>query len=530
MVFFTTTKKRWYNWYISLVAAACMVLYGYDASTYNACQNSPHWVKYFDDPDSYTLGLINTSYNIGGIVSGFFFGGPIADRFGRRWGMGIGCFMTIIATFMQTFAPEHNVGVFIAGRVIIGLGQGIALTSGPIYIGELAPTEIRGKIMGFWQLFYSVGSFIAYWIAYATGLHSAALGQWDWKLVIIFQILVPAIICALLPFIPETPRWYIQKGRVEDARASLMRIRDTVEEVEEEILMIREAMAYENEMNSGNQGLSQYKALLTDRSVRKRLWIAFIINGGQQLTGQGSLNSYSSQIYKGIYKDKHTIDLINAINGTCGILFTLNAVWTVDRYGRKFLFIVGGIGMAVCMIAFASVGIATPDTFYESGGKNVLTKDQPVGIALTFLLFLFIFFYKPTWGATTWIWTAEVFSMNVRAQAVGMCSQWQNVSNLVFNQFFPVFLAKASFYTFYFFGGINVMLAIFVIFIVPETRNVMLEEMDTLFGGPNHIEKGGAQLFEHADDTVGTTANTELKNIPVEGIAAPTAVPAGSKV
>ncbi|ELR10642.1 hypothetical protein GMDG_04909 [Pseudogymnoascus destructans 20631-21] len=227
-------------------------------------------------------------------------------------------------------------------------------------------------------------------------------------------------------------------------------------------------MAYENEMNSGNQGLSQYKALLTDRS-------------------------YSSQIHKGIYKDKHTIDLINAINGTCGILFTLNAVWTVDRYGRKFLFIVGGIGMAVvCMIAFASVGIATPDTFYLSKGKEVLTKEQPVGIALTFLLFLFIFFYKPTWGATTWIWTAEVFSMNVRAQVVGMCSQWQNVSNLIFNQFFSVFLAKASL--------INVMLAIFVLFIVPETRNI--KEMDTLFGGSNHIEKGGA----HA---VGATANTE---------------------
>jgi MFS family permease len=71
------------------------------------------------------------------------------------------------------------------------------------------------------------------------------------------------------------------------------------------------------------------------------------------------LNSYSSQIYKGIFKDTSTINLINAINGTCGILFTPNAVWTVDRYGRKFLFIIGGIEMAVCMLAFASVGIAT---------------------------------------------------------------------------------------------------------------------------------------------------------------------------
>jgi len=212
------------------------------------------------------------------------------------------------------------------------------------------------------------------------------------------------------------------------------------------------------------------------------------------LTGQGSLNSYSSAIYKGIFKDASTINLINAINGTCGILFTMNAVWTVDRFGRKPLFIIGGLGMAACMLAFAIVGIATPNSYYLVGKTETLTKSQPIGIALTFLLFLFILFYKPTWGATTWIWTTEIFSMNVRAQAVGMCSQWQNVAQAVFNQFFPVFLTKAGFYTFFFFAGINILLAIFVIFIVPETRRIALEEMDTLFGGVNHVEKGGEVL------------------------------------
>ena len=307
----------------------------------------------------------------------------------------------------------------------------------------MAPPEIRGKIMGFWQLFYSVGSFIAYWIAFATGEHTEALGDWDWKLVVIFQILVPLIICVLLPFIPESPRWYIQRGnQIEKARETLRAIRDTEAEIEDELLVIREALSYEKETKTTNS----YKALWMDKSVRKRLWIAFVINGGQQLTGQGSLNSYSSQIYKGIYTNASTINLINAINGTCGIIFTLNAVWTVDRYGRKALFIVGGLGMAVCMLAFASTGVATPDKFYKSGKSELLTKGEPTGIALTFLLFLFIFFYKPTWGATTWIWTAEVFSMNVRAQAVGMCSQWQNVANLIFNQFFPIFLAKCGLY------------------------------------------------------------------------------------
>ena len=80
--------------------------------------------------------------------------------------MAIGCFVTIVATFVQTFAPFHQLGAFIAGRVLIGLGQGMALTAGPVYIGEMAPLEIRGTIMSFWQMFYSVGSFIAYWVSY----------------------------------------------------------------------------------------------------------------------------------------------------------------------------------------------------------------------------------------------------------------------------------------------------------------------------------------------------------------------------
>lgn len=89
--------------------------------------------------------------------------------------------------------------------------------------------------------------------------------------------------------------------------------------------------------------------------------------------------------------------------------------------------------MGICMIIVASVETQTPDT--AAGHKS-----EPVGIALVFLFFLFIFFYKPTWGATVWIWTSEVFSMNVRAQAVGMSSQVQNIVNSIVNQFFPLFL------------------------------------------------------------------------------------------
>ena len=236
--------------------------------------------------------------------------------------MAIGCFVTIIATFIQAFAPFHQLGAFIAGRVLIGIGQGMALTAGPVYIGEMAPPHIRGYIMAFWQLFYSVGSFIAYWINYACSLHRSSLGEWDWKMVVIFQILVPLIIIILLPFQPESPRWHIKKnGDIEKARAALRKIRDTEQEVEDEILVIREALEYEKEAISGT-----YKALWIDPSVRKRLLIAMLINVGQQLTGQGSLNSYSTAIYKKVWASVDTINLINALNATFGIIFTLNAV------------------------------------------------------------------------------------------------------------------------------------------------------------------------------------------------------------
>ncbi|KAI8170291.1 Quinate permease [Colletotrichum sp. SAR 10_70] len=462
---------RVYSWYSALLAAMCMVLYGFDASVFNSVQASDNWLAYFDldkDEDTQLIGLINTAYTIGAIVAGFFIGGPLADFAGRRVGMGAGCLVTIIAAFMQAFAPRHNLGVFIAGRVIIGLGQGMALTAGPVYINEITPAEIRGVVMTFWQLNFSVGSFIAYWINYACSLRREELGDWDWRMVVLFQILVPTIVCTLLWTIPESPRCQ--------------------EEAEQELLTIREAIEYEKEAISTN-----YTALFKDPSVRKRLFLTMILNVGQQLTGQGTLNNYSTAIYRKVWPDTRTINLINALNGTFGILFTLNAMWTADRYGRRWLFMVGAIGMGLCMLLVPVVSLATPEL---EGG----VKSQSVGIAIVFLLFLFAFFYKPSWGATVWIYTAEVFSMNIRAQAVGMCSQSQNVANTIFQQFFPTFLKNTGLKCLFFFMAVNFLLVAYVWFFIPETKKVPLEEIDVLFGGANHVEKG-SQLVSLGPET-----------------------------
>ncbi|KXG49004.1 Major facilitator superfamily domain, general substrate transporter [Penicillium griseofulvum] len=499
------SHKRAYNWYISCVAASCMVLYGYDASVFNSVQGSKNWLAWMNNPNANTIGSINTAYTVGAIFGGFFLGGPCADFLGRKLGMAIGCILVIIATFMQTFAPRHNLATFLAGRCIIGIGQGIALTAGPIYIGELAPAEIRGKIMTFWQMFYSVGSFICFWVNFACTKNVDKLGEWDWRLVVIFQLLVPTMILALLPTVPGSPRWYIQKGNnIEKAREALQRVRDNEDEVEQELLEIREAIEYEREAISSN-----YSALWKDKSLRKRMALALILNAGQQITGQGSLNSYSTKIYQKVFTSDSQIALINALNATFGIFFTLNAVWIIDRFGRKFLLIVGGIGMGICMIIVSAVETETPQLADGS-------KSQPVGISIVFLMFLFIFFYKPSWGATVWIWTSEIFSMNVRAQAVGMASQTQNVANAIVQQFFPIFLDNEGFYAFYMFAGINFLLAVFVWFLIPETKMVPLEEIDTLFGGANHVAQGEEVMAQQKGAHMRDEENEKANAVNVE--------------
>lgn len=105
-----------------------MVLYGYDASVFNSVQGSDNWMAYFNQPNAATIGSINTAYTVGAIFGGFFVGGPVADYLGRKIGMAIGCVLVIAATFMQTFAPRHSLACFLAGRCIIGIGQGIALS------------------------------------------------------------------------------------------------------------------------------------------------------------------------------------------------------------------------------------------------------------------------------------------------------------------------------------------------------------------------------------------------------------------
>lgn len=186
--------------------------------------------------------------------------------------MMIGCMFVIIASFLAAFSPR-NIGAFIGAKALVGIGQGITLPAGPVYISEITPAKTRGAVMSFWQLFFSVGNSMGFLVAFACSKKSEQLGNWDWKIVMLCQIIAPAFIVSSLWACPESPRWYIQKNRTEEAVAALLRIRNSREEVDAEIEQIQMAVDFEQKNNiSGSYG-----PLWRDPSVRARLSMSFML-------------------------------------------------------------------------------------------------------------------------------------------------------------------------------------------------------------------------------------------------------------
>ncbi|KAL1405610.1 hypothetical protein Q8F55_009249 [Vanrija albida] len=446
------------------------------------------FVDHFKKPgakeiDPNMLGAINTGYTTGGIVSGVFVTPTLSKLAGRRICLQVGCALVIISTFVQVFAP--NVQGFIGGRLLMGIGQGIAIPTGPTYMTEIAPT-----------LFFTIGAFIVYWTAYGVSKNHH-LGIWQWRVPLFLQIFFPALVIISMLFCPESPRWLVERGRIDEAHRALVLTRPQ-EEAEQELADIVAAVNYEKTAaHLDSRWWAPYKTIFVEPSLRRRMLIAIFINFGQQVCGNSVLAGYTSLIYKSVFANPDTIFLINALSATFSILFTLNATWLVDRIGRKPVLLIGAAGQGISLLIVACVGITHPA---DAEGH----RTRSVGIGVAALFFLFVLFYKPSWGATVWIYSADIFSTDVRAHAISFCSQTQSIVGTIVGQFFPIFLKKTGFYCFFFFAGMNVILLAGVWYWLPETKGIPLEDMDKLFGGVSHREAGEALNHEKIEANGGT--------------------------
>lgn len=390
--------------------------------------------------------------------------GPISDRFGRRLALFLAAAMFLISALGTTF--PRDIGTFILFRVVGGIGIGIASISTPMYIAEITPAGLRGRMVATNQIAIVGGialtSFINYFIARSGDQAWLIESGWRWMFA---TSLVPAVLFAILLLpLPESPRWLTERGEEERA----FRI----------VEKVGGAAYAAAEIDSIRGGLAQEKGTwgeLFSRRLRLPLVIGVLLAVLQQVTGINVFLYFGATIFKTMSAstgvDAGLLQQI-IINGA-GVIFTLVAIATVDRWGRKPLMLLGAAGMGVSLAVMGIMAQFLQDPSAASGW-------------MLFFILLYIGCFGLSVGPVTWVILSEIFPTAVRGRALGVATFFLWTADYLVTQTFPLMDAKGSWFVahfqhafpFYVYGVFCAVLFVVVWRLVPETKGRTLEEIE----------------------------------------------------
>ncbi|TFK45826.1 general substrate transporter [Heliocybe sulcata] len=478
---------------IAVFASIGGLLYGYNQGVFSG-------VLAMNNFDNRMASAVNNTGSKGWLVSilelGAWFGtlvtGYLADKLGRKYTILTAVCVFCIGVIVQTaaFAPSSIFG----GRFITGLGVGSLSMAVPLYNAELAPPEVRGSLVALQQLAITFGIMISFWIDYGTnyiGGVGSTQSEAAWRIPLALQLVPALILGAGILFMPFSPRWLVNQGRDAEALTVLANARSLPQDhelIQIEFLEIKAQYLFEKEtsemkfpqyqdgsfMSDFKLGLLDYASLLRNRALFYRLAVATLTMFFQQWTGVNAILYYAPSIFTGLGLTGNTISLLaTGVVGIVMFLATIPAVIWVDKLGRKPVLVSGAFMMAACHII---VAILTA-LFHHSWGTHT-------GAAWAACVFVWLFAigFGYSWGPCSWIVVAEIWPLSVRGKgiSIGASSNWMN--NFIVGQVTPTMLAHISYGTFIFFGVFSFLGGLFVLFLVPETKGLTLEEMDGVFG------------------------------------------------
>ncbi len=452
---------------VCLVATLGGLLFGYDTGVISgAIEPLTSHFGLSDLMKGWTSGCV-----LIGCAAGVLMVGPLSDRFGRKLAMALAALM-FLASAIGTALPQ-TVGVLILFRFIGGLGIGIASISTPMYIAEITPAGVRGRLVAVNQIAIVGGiaatAFVNYYIAHAHGDPSlpenqAWLTQTGWRWMFAAGI-APAVLFALLLLpLPESPRWLVEKGREARAKHILERVAGTAF-AETELRAIRESLSAEQ----GSWGE------LLSRALRLPLLLGIALAVLQQVTGINVFMYFGATIFRELSAstgvDSGLLQQI-IINGA-GVLFTLVAIATVDKLGRRPLMLAGTAGMGLSLLF---MGVLAQRMTDPSAASNLM---------LAFIL-LYIACFGLSVGPVTWVILSEIFPTAVRGRALGLATFFLWMADFTVIQTFPLMDAKDSWFVkhfhhafpFYVYAAFCVVLIVLVWRWIPETKGRTLEEIE----------------------------------------------------
>lgn len=449
-----------YVWMVSLVAAMGGFLFGYDWVVIGGAK--PFFEPYFGLTDEFVRGWANSCALLGCLAGALFTGG-LSDRFGRKRLLLLAAFLFAISSILTGWAGSFN--AFVVWRILGGVAIGMASALSPMYIAELAPAHARGRLVALNQFTIVIGVLgaqVVNWViaqpvpdgATAEFIRASWNGQAGWRWMFTAVALPAALFFAGTLAIPESPRWLMKSAAAARARVVLARIGGDAY-AEKEIARIRQTIAAEK------GSTVNFRHLLAP-GIRPILLVGIVLAVLQQWSGINVIFNYAEEVFREAGYGVSSILFNIVITGIVNLVFTVVAIVSVDRFGRRFLMLAGCAGIGI---------------FHTLIGTAYLL-DWTGPVVVTFVLAA-IASYAFSLAPITWVLIAEIFPNRIRGAAVAIAVSALWIACFILTYTFPALnaiLGAAG--TFWLYAGICVAGFVFVLLRVPETKAKSLEQIE----------------------------------------------------
>jgi MFS transporter, SP family, sugar:H+ symporter len=449
---------------IASVAALGGFLFGYDSAVINGAVAAV--TDEFDVAPG-PLGFAVASALLGA-AGGALTAGKFADRFGRLFTMKVAAVLFLVSAIITGLAP--NLALFIIGRIIGGVGVGVASVIAPAYIAEVSPARIRGRLGSLQQLAIVTGIFLSLLVDFlfaraAGGSRNEfwlGLEAWRWMFL---AMVVPAAVYGLLTLlIPESPRYLIATYRIPEARRILSSLLGE-HGVDIKVNRIRETLQHEKppswaDLRAPRTGLLPI------------VWVGLGLSVFQQFVGINVIFYYSNVLWEAVGFSEEDSFVITVITSVVNILTTLIAIASVDRFGRRPLLLIGSVGMAVTLGTMAVIFGTAP--LNDEGAPVLSGATGPIALIAANL---FVVAFGMSWGPVVWVLLGEKFPNRIRAAALAFAAGGQWVANWLITVSFPALKDASLGLAYGFYAVCAVLSFFFVLRWVRETKGVELEEM-----------------------------------------------------
>ncbi len=430
----------------TVVGALGGLLFGFDTAV---IAGTTHSLTTVYGLSASQLGLTVAMALVGTIVGAMSAGIP-GQKWGGRETLRILAVFYVLSALGCAFA--WNWYALLAARFIGGLGIGGSSVLGPVYIAELAPAKMRGRLVGLFQINVVVGILLAYFSNYCIARMGLGAAEWRWQFGV---AALPAVLFLVMLFgIPPSARWLVTQNRVEEARSVLQLM--GAENPEAELKEIVDSIHLER---------LQIAEPLFTRKYRLPIFLAITVGVFNQLSGINAILYYLNDIFGAAGFSKVSGDLQAVAVGSMNLIATLLAMSVIDKLGRKTLLLIGSVGTAACLAGVSRI-------FFTQSHRGYLL----------WLLVGYIAFFAISQGAVIWVYISEVFPNRVRAkgQALGSSSHW--IMNALIAYAFPQLAKSSGAYPFVLFAIMMAVQFFVVLFFYPETKGVTLEQMQHRLG------------------------------------------------